>query len=164
MELYIQIKDGQPYEHPIFGDNFREAFPHVDINNLPLEFARFVRVPQPTIGIFEVNEGVTYELIDGVVYDVWHVRPMTTEERAPIEEATLGFITTTVSTLRQKAEINVVSAEPEELRQAWVRYKTLIDGWVLSSVEFPAIPKPPTFVNGKLIDLNLSGSTPNVIG
>ena len=31
MRLFIQIRDGQPFEHPIIEDNFREAFPDIDI-------------------------------------------------------------------------------------------------------------------------------------
>ena len=56
MELFIRIVDGAPFEHPIMGDNFREAFPHIDTENLPPEFARFVRVAMPTIGVYEVYE------------------------------------------------------------------------------------------------------------
>lgn len=164
MELYIQLRDGQPYEHPIMGDNFCEAYPDIDVNNLPPEFARFVRVPEPKIGLFQVNEGVTYELIDGVVHDVWHIRPMTSEERIPVEEANTALIMATVTKLRQDAETNAVTAEPEELRQAWVNYKVLIDSWVLTDIETAIVPKPPVFINGRLIDVNLSGSTPNVIG
>jgi hypothetical protein len=80
MELYIRIIDGQPFEHPIFGDNFRQAFPEVDVNNLPPEFARFERLEPPVLGVYEVYEGVTYEWVDGIVKDVHHVRPMTEEE------------------------------------------------------------------------------------
>ena len=88
MELYIQIKDGKPFEHPIFGDNFRQAFPHIDTNNLPPEFARFVRVAAPAVGVFEVYEECTYELVDGVYTDVHKVRFMTDEEKATkIEQA-----------------------------------------------------------------------------
>jgi hypothetical protein len=88
MELYIQIKDGQPFEHPILGDNFRQAFPGVDTNNLPPEFARFVRVAAPTVGLFEVCGECTYELVDGVYTDFHNVRPMTAEEKAAkIEQA-----------------------------------------------------------------------------
>lgn len=82
MELYIRIKNGQPFEHPIFGDNFRQAFPDVDINNLPPTFARFTRVPKPVLGVYEVCEGCTYEWDNGVVTDVHHVRAMTEEEKA----------------------------------------------------------------------------------
>jgi hypothetical protein len=83
MELYIRIKDGQPFEHPIFGDNFRQAFPDVDVNNLPAEFARFERVERLTLGAYEVlaSDQPTYELIDGIYKDVWHKRDMTAEEK-----------------------------------------------------------------------------------
>jgi hypothetical protein len=80
MELFIQIRNGQPFEHPIFGDNFRQAFPNIDPDNLPESFARFVRVEAPAIGIYDMYEGVTYEWQDGLVTDVHHVRAMTAEE------------------------------------------------------------------------------------
>lgn len=81
MELFIQVKDGQPFEHPIFGDNFRQAFPDVDVNNLPNTFAKFLRVAPPKLGVYEVYEGVSYSLrSDGSYMDVHHVRLMTGEE------------------------------------------------------------------------------------
>lgn len=81
MELFIRIKDGQPFEHPIFGDNFREAFPHADVDNLPPEFARFERVAPPLLGPYEKNQRVQYERgADGVYRDVWYCDPMTAEE------------------------------------------------------------------------------------
>ena len=82
MELFIRVKDGKAFEHPIFGDNFRQAFPGIDTDNLPPEFARFVRVAPPTTGLFEVCEEFVYELVDGVYTDVHNVRPMTAEEKA----------------------------------------------------------------------------------
>lgn len=81
MELFVKIIDGVVHEHPIFGDNFRQAFPDVDIDNLPPEFSRFVRVPMPKIGVYEVYEGVTYERSGDVFTDVHHVRQMTYEEK-----------------------------------------------------------------------------------
>jgi hypothetical protein len=87
MELFIRIKDGQPFEHPIIGDNFRQAFPDIDTTNLPSDFARFERVEIPDLGVYEVYEGVTYEWFDGVVKDVHHIRSMTnTEKIAKIAE------------------------------------------------------------------------------
>ena len=87
MELYIQIRDGQPFEHPIMGDNFRQAFPDIDVNNLPPEFAKFVRVLRPSRtvlpeGPYQVTE-VRYVLdTDGVSWkDEWYVRDMTAEEK-----------------------------------------------------------------------------------
>lgn len=87
LELYIQIRDGQPYQHPIFADNFQAAFPDVDTNDLPTDrFAKFIRVAQPETGRHEVYEGVTYEWVGDVVMDVHHVRPMTAEEIAALPE------------------------------------------------------------------------------
>lgn len=75
MELFIRIKDGQPFEHPIHGDNFRAAFRGIDTNNLPPEFARFERVPMPSpdAGKRIVSATSTYQWVDGIVKDVWEV-------------------------------------------------------------------------------------------
>ena len=83
MELFIRIKDGQPFEHPILGDNFRQAFPHIDVNNLPSEFSRFERVPMPSLVYATLNNPEpTYQQVNGIVKDVWDVTPMTAEQRA----------------------------------------------------------------------------------
>ena len=88
MKLYIRIKDGQTFEHPIFEDNFREAFPDVDVDNLPDEFAHFERVAPPTLGVYEVYEGTSYGHVVGKLYaDVHHVRQMTNEEITAKQEA-----------------------------------------------------------------------------
>jgi hypothetical protein len=87
MELYIRIQNGQPFEHPILGDNFRQAFPDVDTNNLPPEFARFVRVAAPAIGVYEKNQTVSYQLVDGVYTDVFACEQMTAEEIAIKQQA-----------------------------------------------------------------------------
>lgn len=81
MNLYIRLKNGQPFEHPIYEDNFRQAFPQVDLNNLPEWVAKFTRVPVPEIGPYEVYEGVTYQWVDGVVADVHVIRQMTPDEK-----------------------------------------------------------------------------------
>ena len=81
MELYIQIKNEQAFQHPILGDNFRQAFPDIDTNNLPSTFARFTRLPEPVLGVYEVCEGCTYEWEGDSVTDVHHVREMTAEEK-----------------------------------------------------------------------------------
>lgn len=82
MRLFIQVRDGQAFEHPILDENMREAYPHIDQNNLPDTFAEFIRVPPPHIDRFEVYEGVTYEKVGTHFTDVHHVRPMTGDEKA----------------------------------------------------------------------------------
>jgi hypothetical protein len=81
MRLFIKIKDGHPLEHPIGEENFRAAFPDVDTNNLPPEFARFERVRIPEIGVYEIFEKTTYEWQNGVVRDVHNIRSMTAQEK-----------------------------------------------------------------------------------
>ena len=81
MRLFIQIRNGQPFEHPILQDNLRQSFPNVDINNLPSGFANFIRVEKPVISAYEVYENVSYEFVNGAVTDVHHVRVMTVEEK-----------------------------------------------------------------------------------
>jgi hypothetical protein len=87
MELFIQIRDGQPYQHPIFEDNFRQVFSHIDTNNLPPEFARFVRTKMPTtVGVFQ--KVVERYMWDGeVIRDDWLICDMTAEEKAAKIEA-----------------------------------------------------------------------------
>ena len=87
MELYIRLKNGQPFEHPILGNNFREVFPDVDVNNLPDWAIRFERIPQPVIGVYEKNQQVTYQIIDGVCKDVWTCEQMTDEEKLAKQNA-----------------------------------------------------------------------------
>ena len=82
MNLYIRIKNGEPFEHPIFEDNFRAAFPDVDTDNLPPEFARFERVPRPLLGVYEVYVDQSYQNVGGVYKDVHQTRDMTPEEIA----------------------------------------------------------------------------------
>lgn len=84
MELYIRLADGQPVDHPILGDNFRQAFPDIDTSNLPPEFAPFERI-QAAPQKYEVTVGVTYQFVDGIVKDVWEYRPMTDAERAAVD-------------------------------------------------------------------------------
>jgi hypothetical protein len=87
MELFIQIRNGQAFEHPILADNFCQAFPNVDTNNLPESFARFARVAAPLVNVYEVYEGVTYEWREGLMTDVHHVRAMTAEEKTFKQDA-----------------------------------------------------------------------------
>ena len=89
LELFIRVdENGNAVDHPIFGDNFRMAFPEIDVNNLPSNFARFVRVVRPIPGVYEVldSQEPTYQLVDGVFTDVWAIRDMTEQEKADTQQ------------------------------------------------------------------------------
>lgn len=145
LELYIQIRDGQPHEHPIFADNFREAFPDVDTENLPDTFAKFIRVDQPVPDTYEVYEGVSYQWVDGVVKDVHSVRPMTDEERAA-KTAELEATANQIKLDRIALINDMLTAETDETAQTlWLDCLTAHEAWVLESVDpiTPAFPRFP---------------------
>lgn len=81
MRKFIQIKDGQPYQHPVIEQNMRIAFPGIDLDNLPEGWVEFIRHPMPNVGPYEIYQGVEYQWIDGKVQDVHLVREMIQSEK-----------------------------------------------------------------------------------
>jgi len=169
MELFIQIRDGQPFEHPILGDNFREAFPHIDVTNLPSEFARFERISNPNVGIFEVIESQQYAWVDGIVKDTYTIRQMTSEEETQKRDSLKFSINLYVNSLKEMTTSNIDNAVTDEARQAWSDYLVALNSWLLVDETKPIselnIPKPPTVTEeGIVLTTNSSGTAPNVIG
>lgn len=165
MELFIQIRDGQPYEHPIHGDNFREAFPDVDVNNLPPEFARFERIACPNnTNPFEVME-CTYQWVDGVVKDVWVPRPMTDSERAEKETTLTDNCNLYIRLETEGAQIKIANAQNDAVRQAWTSYLDALTSWRLVDFYNLNLPREPVLdENGNVLSVDSQGSAPNVIG
>jgi hypothetical protein len=80
--LFIRMVNGEPFEHPIFEENFKQAFPEVDIDNLPEGYAEFIRVEQPILGPYVKSQSVQYvKGEDGLVRDVWSEEMMNEEEK-----------------------------------------------------------------------------------
>ena len=79
MNLYIEIENGVPKNHPAFEDNLLQAF-----SAIPAHWEPFTRVERPTLGVYELMtaEEPTYEKVNGAWTDVWHKRDMTDEEKA----------------------------------------------------------------------------------
>lgn len=98
MAYYIKVENGQAVDHPITEENLIQAFPGIDINNLPPEFAVFERVGYPVLGPYEIYTGHTYENNNGVFRDVHSVREMTSEEKTAKQDqvrqsyARTGFV------------------------------------------------------------------------
>ena len=84
MKLYIQIENGQPINHPAYEDNLIEAFGVVPIN-----WELFERIDQPILGKYEKFDDpeFTYEKIDGIWTDVYHVVEISAEEKTAIKQA-----------------------------------------------------------------------------
>jgi hypothetical protein len=84
MNLFIQVRDGQPYEYPVFEENMRLLFKDFDPENPPAGFAKFQRIeaPQAKFWEYKVVEGPRFVWDNGVVRDEWALRDMTPEEKA----------------------------------------------------------------------------------
>ena len=78
MNLFIEVKDGKPINHPAVEPNLLQVFGHIPSNWEP-----FNRIEKPGTEIYEVfvSEYPVYEKVNGVWSDVWHKRPMTDEEK-----------------------------------------------------------------------------------
>lgn len=163
MKLFIQIVNGQPINHPIFEDNFKEAFPHIDVDNLPPEYVRFERIECPkNAGLFEVDE-VRYEWGGDVVKDVWSVRPMTEVEKNEYLKSRSELAMRHWNTLKQITQRNIDSTTGD-LQNVWVNYLNQLNAWVLVDPVNPNFPKIPVISNdGSILTTSNSGSAPNVI-
>lgn len=163
MKLFIRIKDGKPFEHPIFEDNFREAFPEVDTNNLPPEFARFERVPCPDNANKLEKNTVRYDWVNGVVKDVWDTEPLVGEERAQ----KLSMITEAQLNIFNELKAQTIQAIQETTgaeQQAWVAYQESLNAWTLIDPLRPKFPNLPRYLaDGTFVTTDTSGSAPNVI-
>ena len=84
MNLYIQIENDKPSNHPALEDNLIQAFGAVPDNWEP-----FVRVALPNPDVYEVLESQdpVYAKVNGVWTDVWALRSMTSEEIADKQQA-----------------------------------------------------------------------------
>lgn len=90
MNLYIRLKNNQPFEHPITEDNLLKSLPQVDVNNLPDYIARFIRTNKPTVGVYEIAE-VSYVIENNVVREDWIVRRMSELEIKQKQESYKSF-------------------------------------------------------------------------
>jgi len=116
MNLYIEIENGVPKNHPAFMDNLIQAF-----GSIPAHWEPFMRVER-SLGVYEVMtaEEPTYEKVNNFWMDVWHKRDMTAEEK----------------TAKQQAIINAFNNR---------EYATNWSAWTLDEatcVMVPPIPRP----------------------
>lgn len=83
MNLYIQVKDGLPFEHPVLESNLRQTYPLASYKNIPEGFAKFTRILKPKVGPYEMCKSGPYIWCEeGQCFkDNWTVRPMTHTEK-----------------------------------------------------------------------------------
>jgi hypothetical protein len=164
MRCFIRIKNGQPFEHPVVESNFRMAFPEIDVDNLPEDWAPFNRMEQP----FDLLKGLfqkpvcTYTLSsDGITWqDTWNAEDISDDEKNKIilhyqnnppgpnqtfDPATLGWSPTPIKPADEKTylwkidigEWVVVPDKPENGKNLYFDWNAM--GWM----EMPMISIPP---------------------
>jgi hypothetical protein len=148
MNLYIQIQDGQPWQHPLLEDNVLQAWPGIDLNNLPSNLAKFRRFQQPSVadmpvGNFQVAV-CTYELAsDGVYEDAWTVREMDDDEKRIATKAQKKSVADQLESLKSFA-IERIENTTGDVQNAWQTYSNLLNSLDTSdpfNVAWPAMPR-----------------------
>ena len=82
MDLYLQVVDSKPVDHPVTKGNLELLFPDHDFSiGGPSDYVTFRRAEEPIPGPYERVEGPTYGIVDGVWTDVWTVIPLSDEEK-----------------------------------------------------------------------------------
>ncbi len=165
MSFIIRVLDGQPFEHPIIEENFKQAFPDFDVNNLPEGFAKFEKVDAPrSCGPYQI-EYEQYEWVDGIIKEVWYTREMTEEEKAITVEAFTYRALDRLQTFKRIATEQISASKTENAKAVWTAYKDSLDVVTWTDPAQDKIPWPPRIdENGNLLTNENSGSSPNVIG
>lgn len=136
MNLYIEIENEQPKNHPAFEDNLLQAF-----GEIPDHWEPFVRVELPVPGMYQTVDlqNSFYAKVDGVWKDVWTVRDMTQPEREAFDEATKE-----IRLAEQKSAKDLWDSLPNRDNfTAWTFDET-------SNSYQPPIPRPEP-VDGKVV-------------
>ena len=87
--MFIQIRNGTYFEHPILEDNMQQLFPDHDLQTPPDGFAHFVTVARPVLGPYQYidnsrgfnGSGCEYEATENGFTDVWYILEMTAAEK-----------------------------------------------------------------------------------
>jgi hypothetical protein len=87
MNLYIEIENGQPKNHPAFEDTLIKAF-----GSVPSNWELFVRTECPIPTVYQVLESnePTYAQVNGVWTDVWPIREMTAQEKTAKQQTVIS--------------------------------------------------------------------------
>ena len=113
MTLYIQIENGQPVNHPAFEENLIDAF-----GEIPNTWELFVRLERPSLNEFQKfdNPAITYEKVNGIWTDVFHVSEMTAEEKENIHQEKIAEYKTIWAKLPQRDNFSAWIFNPETIK------------------------------------------------
>jgi len=148
MKLFIQVRDGQPWQHPILPDNLLQAFPGFDLENPPEGFAPFVRVERPGLDVMPVGNlqvaECTYQLAeDGVTYkDTWSVREMTLAEKTKTIADRRVIVNNDITALSELATAKIAETTGD-IQTAWQTYLSVLQSITVTDPFAVVFPTPP---------------------
>jgi hypothetical protein len=117
MNLFIQVENEQPVNHPAFEDNLLQAF-----GAIPENWEPFIRVERPvpnTNQVLESKEPV-YAKVNGVWTDVWTIRDMTEEEKAIEQQKLANLAILEKQALKERVQEIWATLPNRENFSAWV--------------------------------------------
>ena len=147
MECIIRIVDGQPFEHPILMDNFMSAFPKIDVNNLPSQYAKFERLEQPVLldgqtHYHNVGHHYVFDSAMGKWKDEWFLIDMTDAEKAAKRAEGETIVNNILTNLKVFAQTSLDSAT-EEQKPSWQTYLDQLNALTYDdpfAVTWPTVP------------------------
>ena len=84
--LYIKIINGLPDGHPMVESNLLQVYPDIDLDNLPHNIAKFIRIPQPETAVYQRVIGPHYSLNDeGIYTDVYTIEEISNSEKIVLQ-------------------------------------------------------------------------------
>ena len=151
MNLYIQLINGQPIEHPIFEDNLIDAFPDEDLNNLSSKFAPFNRIHFEdtglTCGVYQIKECIYALSKDGKTYqDTWSVREMTDDEKTQAIQERKNSINMYIDAKKEYAQNIIATSTDTKQVGAYQIYLEKLNAYVCDDPFAPNLPNQP-FLN-----------------
>ena len=167
-DFFIRIKDGVPDGFPLMGDNFRQAFPHIDVDNLPPEFSKFVLTEAPPVD--EWAHHLPYKIMDttfvkdGDVWtDSWALRELTPAELE--RESARKKILVDEEIERLKELLAKILDEASEINKPlWQEFIAEFAAFTYDDPFTVKLPRFPRIQNGVRLTNDTAGAAPNVIG
>jgi|APGre2960657373_1045057.scaffolds.fasta_scaffold00235_4 hypothetical protein len=151
MECIIKIVDGVPIDHPILLDNFISAYPDIDLNNLPAQWAKFERLAEPEeilpgeTPYHKREQTYTFDESINKWKDTWNVVEMNAEEKAIKRAEGDAIVEEYRQGMLQYGEEKIAQVEErfKPVWQTWIdqmKAYTYDDPWPLQNLKWPRQP------------------------
>jgi hypothetical protein len=156
MNLYIQIKDGQPINHPALEENLLQSFGAV-----PEDWKPFNRIQLQdsgvTIGVYQKPVCV-YTSQDGNTWqDTWSAVDMTEEQKTEKTSMLVKMQKDLIDALKANAEKIISTLTDDAQINCWNTYLNLLNAVIVTDPTQVYVPTFPKNNNGVYTDKFVDG-------